>query len=94
MGLPFVSCCDVASIFLAGRLFGGGVDGQGVFIRLAEDGKGNGGGAGRVIINLDVGHDQAAGGGEGEKDNAKGEEKGGENVMQFHFGLTSFHACD
>ena len=42
-----------------------GINGQGVFIRLAKDSEGDGCRAGRVIINLDVGHDQAAGGGEG-----------------------------
>lgn len=70
---------------MAGWLFGSGVDGQGVFIRLTKDGEGNGGGAGRIIINLDVGHDDAAGGRKGEEDNAEGEEKGGENAAEFHF---------
>lgn len=62
-----------------------GINGQGVFIRLAKDGEGDGCGAGRVIINLDVGHDQAAGGGEGQEDKAEGEEEGGENAARFHF---------
>lgn len=81
----------MASIFLVGRLFGGGVNSQGVFIRLTKDGEGDGCGAGRVIINLDVGHDDAVGGGEGEKDNAEGEEKDGDEgaEIEFHFG-TSF----
>ena len=64
-----------------------GVNGQSVFIRLAKDGKGDGCRAGRVIINLDVGHDQAAGGGEGQEDKAEGEEEGGENAARFHLGL-------
>jgi len=63
-----------------------GVNGQSVFIRLAKDGKGDGCRAGRVIINLDVGHDQAAGGGEGQEDKAEGEEEGGENAARFHLG--------
>lgn len=68
-----------------------GVNDQGVFIRLAEDGEGDGCRAGWVIINLDVGHNQAAGGGEGQEDKAEGEEEGGENAARFHFGGTSFH---
>ena len=75
--LPFISCC-----FLAGDSIG--INGQGVFIRLAKDGEGDGCRAGRVIINLDVGHDQAAGGGEGQEDKAEGEEEGGENAARFH----------
>ena len=71
-------------LFLAGDSIG--INGQGVFIRLAEDGEGDGCRAGRVIINLDVGHDQAAGGGEGQEDKAEGEEEGGENAARFHFG--------
>lgn len=51
------------TVFLAGDSIG--INGQGVFIRLAEDGESDGCRAGRVIINLDVGHNQAAGGGEG-----------------------------
>jgi hypothetical protein len=35
---------------------------------------------------LDVGHDQAAGGGEGQEDKAEGEEEGGENAARFHLG--------
>jgi hypothetical protein len=61
-----------------------GINGQGVFIRLAKDGEGDGCRAGRVIINLDVGHDQAAGGGEGQEDKAEGEEEGRENAARFH----------
>lgn len=71
---------------MAGRLFGGGINGQGVFIRLAKDGEGNGGGGCLVIINLDIGHDQAAGGGEGQEDKAEGEKEGGENAAEFHLG--------
>lgn len=71
-------------LFLTGDSIG--VNGQGVFIRLAEDGEGDGCRAGRVIINLDVGHDQAAGGGEGQEDKAEGEEEGGENAARFHLG--------
>lgn len=71
-------------LFLAGDSIG--INGQGVFIRLAKDGKGYGCGAGRVIINLDVGHNQAAGGGEGQEDKAEGEEEGGENAARFHLG--------
>lgn len=71
----------------------GGGNGQGVFIRLAKDGESDGCRAGRVIINLDVGHDQAAGGGEGQEDKAEGEEEGGENAAKFHLGdFLSFHA--
>lgn len=50
-------------LFLAGDSIG--INGQGVFIRLAKDGEGDGCRAGRVVINLDVGHNQAAGGSEG-----------------------------
>ena len=82
----------MASIFLVGRLFGGGVNSQGVFIRLAKDREGDGCGRCGVIINLDVGHDDAVGGGEGEEDKAEGEEKGGENAAEFHFG-TSFQSA-
>jgi hypothetical protein len=70
--------------FLAGDSIG--INGQGVFIRLAKDGEGDGCRAGRVIINLDVGHDQAASGGEGQEDKAEGEEEGGENAARFHLG--------
>lgn len=56
--LPFISYCFLAEDSI-------GINGQGVFIRLAKDSEGDGCRAGRVIINLDVGHDQAAGGGEG-----------------------------
>lgn len=48
--------------FVAGDSIG--INGQGVFIRLAKDGESDACRVGRVIINLDVGHDQAAGGGE------------------------------
>lgn len=70
-----------------------GINGHGVFIRLTKDGEGDGCGAGRVIINLDVGHDQAAGGGKGQEDEAEGEKEGGENAARFHLGdFLSFHA--
>ena len=70
-----------------------GINGQGVFIRLAKDGKGYGCGGCGVIINLDVGHDQAAGSGEGQEDKAEGEEEGRENAARFHLGdFLSFHA--
>ena len=75
-------------LFLAGDSIG--INSQGVFIRLAKDGKGNGGRAGRVIINLDIGHDQATGGGKGEEDKAEGEEEGGENAARFHLGRLPF----
>lgn len=71
-------------LFLAGDSIG--INGQGVFIRLAKDGEGDGYRVGRVIINLDVGHNQAAGGGEGQEDKAEGEEEGGENAARFHLG--------
>lgn len=70
--------------FLAGDSIG--INGQGVFIRLAKDGESDGCRAGRVIINLDVDHNQAAGGGEGQEDKAEGEEEGGENTARFHLG--------
>jgi hypothetical protein len=70
--------------FLAGDSIG--INGQGVFIRLAKDGESDGCRAGWVIINLDVGHDQAASGGEGQEDKAEGEEEGGENAARFHLG--------
>lgn len=69
-----------------------GINGQGVFIRLAKDGEGYGCRAGRVIINLDIGHNQAAGGGEGQEDKAEGEEEGRENAARFHLG--DFLSCN
>lgn len=63
-----------------------GINGQGVFIRLAKDGESDGCRAGWVIINLDVGHNQAAGGGKGQEDKAEREEEGGENAARFHLG--------